>query len=219
MQESVSPKIISVNIGLPRVVEWKGRQVETGIFKEPVDKPLMLRRLNFDGDRQADLTVHGGADKAVYAYPAEHYLYWRQLLTEQSLPWGMFGENLSTEGLNEETVYIGERFKIGQAVLMATQPRMPCYKLGLKFGRPEIVRQFLASRRTGFYFAVLEEGLVAPGDTIERLDRPDNGVNIAVITELYVQKKPDPALLSKVIEQPGLAESWRTYFEEQLIRA
>ena len=123
-------KIVSVNVGLPREVTWQGKVVTTGIFKEPVDGAVMMRTLNLDGDAQADLTVHGGPSKAVYAYPSEHYGYWRRDLPGVDLPWGMFGENLTSEGLLEEAVYIGDRFRIGGTEVMVTEPRMPCYKLG-----------------------------------------------------------------------------------------
>ncbi len=144
--------LISVNVGLPRTVEWKGREVTTGIFKEPVAGRVKLRTLNLDGDGQADLSVHGGPDMAVYAYPAEHYRYWRKELPRMDLPWGMFGENFTTEGILEDSVNIGDRFRIGAAELMVTQIRVPCYKLGMKFGRDDMVKRFLASRRSGFYF-------------------------------------------------------------------
>jgi MOSC domain-containing protein YiiM len=133
-------KIVSLNIGLPREVSWQGKLVTTGIFKEPVKAPVMLRTLNLDGDKQADLTVHGGASKAVYAYPSEHYNYWRDRLAGMDLPWGMCGENFTTDGLLEEAVYIGDKFRIGEAEVIVTEPRMPCYKLGIKFGRPDIIK-------------------------------------------------------------------------------
>src|SRR5664279_316380 len=160
-------KILSVNVGVSRNVIWQGKLVTTGIFKEPVKSPVMLRMLNLDGDQQADLTVHGGVSKAVYAYPTEHYGYWRTELPGIDLPWGMFGENFTSEGLLEETVYIGDKFRIGEAEVIVTEPRMPCYKLGLKFGRTDVIKRFLASRRTGFYFAVLHEGMVTAGDAME----------------------------------------------------
>jgi MOSC domain-containing protein YiiM len=155
-----SMQVISVNVGLPREVLWKGKVVSTGIFKEPVEGRVQVRSLNLDGDRQADLTVHGGVDKAVYAYPAEHYDYWRNQLPEMELPWGMFGENWTIEGLSEDAVNIGDCFRIGSAEVIATQPRMPCYKLGIRFGRTDIVKRFLDSRLTGVYFSVVEEGEV-----------------------------------------------------------
>src|SRR2546423_13912276 len=164
-------KIISLNIALPRIVEWNGGPVATGIFKEPVQGPVMLRTLNLDGDKQADLSVHGGVDKAVYAYPSEHYDYWRGELPGADLLWGMFGENFTTEGLLEEAVHIGDRFVIGEAEVIVTQPRLPCYKLGIKFGRADMVKRFLASRRTGFYFAVIRSGMVGAGNAIELIGR------------------------------------------------
>jgi MOSC domain-containing protein YiiM len=174
-------KLISVNVGLPRDVVWKGKTVTTGIFKEPVEGRVMMRRLNLDGDRQADLSVHGGLSKAVYAYPAEHYDYWRKELPDMNLPWVMFGENLTTEGLLENAVHIGDRFRIGTTEVMVTEPRMPCYKLGIKFGRDDIIKRFLASGRTGFYFAVLQEGEVGAGDAIELISRDKNNVTVADI--------------------------------------
>src|SRR5436190_1937487 len=157
-------KILSVNVGLPREVTWRGKLVTTGIFKEPVQGRVMMRRLNLDGDQQADLTVHGGVSKAVYAYPSEHYGYWRTELPGMDLARGMLGENFTTEGLMENAVYIGDRFRIGETEVMVTEPRMPCYKLGIKFGRADIIKRTLASRSTGFYFAVMREGMVGPGD-------------------------------------------------------
>lgn len=138
-------KLISVNVGLPREVTWNGKTVTTGIFKEPVSERVMVRSLNLDGDGQADLTVHGGVDKAVYIYPFEHYDYWRGKLPDTELPLGIFGENFTTTGLREEEVNIGDCFKIGNVKLMVTQPRLPCYKLGIRFGRADMVKQFLAS--------------------------------------------------------------------------
>ena len=144
-------QVVSVNVGLPRDVLWKGRTVTTGIFKEPVAGRVQVRKFNLDGDKQADLSVHGGADKAVYLYPVEHYAYWRRELPDMELPWGMFGENLTTEGLLEDGVNIGDRFRVGSAEVVVTQPRMPCQKLAIRFGRSDIIKRFLASGRTGLY--------------------------------------------------------------------
>ena len=178
-------KLVSLNVGTPREVTLKNRTITTGIFKEPVQGRVMLRKLNIDGDKQADLSVHGGADKAVYVYPKEHYEYWRQKLPNMKLPWGMFGENFTTEGLLEDAVRIGDRFRVGTAELKVTQPRLPCYKLGIKFGRADMVRRFLASGRTGFYLAVLREGMVGAGDTIELIGRNANNATVAEIVKLY----------------------------------
>ncbi|HEY3039822.1 MAG TPA: MOSC domain-containing protein [Pyrinomonadaceae bacterium] len=209
-------RLLSVNVGLPREVNWNGTTIMTGIFKEPVDGAVMLRRLNLDGDRQADLSVHGGISKAVYAYPAEHYEFWKKELPDMQLPYGMFGENLTTEGLLEDGVNVGDRFRIGEAELMVTEPRMPCYKLGIKFGRSDILRRFLASRRTGFYLAVLKEGRVKSGDSVELLSRDANNIAIADITRLYAFEKDDLGTLQRVVKLEALSESWRDYFQHQL---
>jgi len=205
-------QLVSVNVGLPRTVDWKERSVTTGIFKESVKGRITLRSLNLEGDGQADLTVHGGPDMAVYVYPAEHYDYWHKELAGGLLPWGMFGENFSTQGLLEETVNIGDRFRVGTAEVQVTQPRMPCYKLGLKFGRDDMVKRFLASRRTGFYFRVLQEGEVVAEDAIELVKRDENRVTVADITRLYVRKEISPEQLQRVIDLEPLPESWRGYF-------
>ena len=209
-------KILSVNVGLPREVAWQGKLVTTGIFKEPVKSPVMLRRLNLDGDGQADLTVHGGVTKAVYAYPSEHYAFWRAELPTMDLPLGMFGENLTTEGLLEDAVYIGDRFRVGEAELMVTEPRMPCYKLGIKFGRADIIKRFLASRRSGFYFAVTREGMVSAGDALELIGREQQDISVADITRLYAFEKDDVKALRRAIEVEALPENWKGYFRHQI---
>jgi MOSC domain-containing protein YiiM len=209
-------KLISVNVGFPREVTWKGKTVSTGIFKEPVSDRLMVRSLNLEGDGQADLTVHGGADKAVYVYPFEHYDYWRGELPDTELSLGIFGENFTTTGLREEEVNIGDHFQIGTVKLMVTQPRLPCYKLGIRFGRPDMVKRFLASRRTGFYFRVLQEGEVGAGDILELVSRDDNNVTVADITQLYVRAEDNPELLHRAAQLEALPESWRDYFQQQI---
>jgi MOSC domain-containing protein YiiM len=209
-------KIVSVNVGLPREVNWQGKLVTTGIFKEPVSGPVMMRRLNLDGDGQADLTVHGGASKAVYAYPSEHYGYWRTELPGVDLPWGMFGENFTTEGLLEEALYIGDKFRIGETEVMVTEPRMPCYKLGIKFGRADIIKRFLASRRSGFYFAVVREGMVGAEDSVELIGQEQREISVADITRLYAFEKNDVKSLRRAIEVEALPENWKGYFQHQL---
>ena len=209
-------KLISVNVGQPREVTWRGQTVSTGIFKEPIQGSVMMRTLNLDGDKQADLTVHGGVSKAVYIYPAEHYDYWRNELPDMTLPWGMFGENLTTEGLLEDEVNVGDRFQIGAAEVMVTEPRMPCYKLGIRFGRDDMVKRFLASRRTGFYLAVLKEGEVKAGDIIEPLSRDENDITIADITRLFAFEKDDVDTLERVVQLKPLSDNWRNYFQDRL---
>jgi len=209
-------KLISLNVALPRIVEYNGGPVATGIFKEPVPGPVMLRTLNLDGDRQADLSVHGGVSKAVYAYPSEHYEFWKKELPEMELSYGMFGENFTTEGLREDAVNVGDRFRVGQTELMVTEPRLPCYKLGIKFGRADIIKRFLQSRRTGFYFAVVKEGEVKAGDAIELLSRDANNIAISDITRLYAFEKDDLETLRRAVKLEALSESWREYFQRQI---
>jgi MOSC domain-containing protein YiiM len=209
-------KLLSVNVGLPREVIWKGKRVTTGIFKEPAPGRVRLDVLNLDGDRQADLTVHGGRDKAVYAYPVEHYEYWRNELPDMNLPPGSFGENFTVEGLFENEVNVGDRFKIGSSAVMVTQPRMPCYKLGIKFGRDDIIKRFLASGRPGFYFAVIEEGEVGAGDRIEIISRDSSNVTVADIVRLYVNEKSDIEMLKRAVEVKALPEGWREYFRHRI---
>jgi MOSC domain-containing protein YiiM len=208
-------QVISVNVGLPREVIWKGKTVSTGIFKEPVEGRIRMRSLNLDGDRQADLTVHGGKDKAVYAYPVEHYAYWRQKRPDEELPWGSFGENLTVEGLSETTVNIGDRFRIGSAEVMVTQPRFPCFKLNLKFERDDMVKQFLNSRLSGIYFSVMQEGEIGAGDEIELIHQDEHNVTVADIVQIYV-REANEALVRRAVQVPALAASLRNYFHEQI---
>ena len=209
-------KLISVNVGLPRIVMDNGEPVTTGIFKEPVAGRVMLRALNLDGDGQADLSVHGGLSKAVYAYPSEHYQYWRQEFPEMKLPWGIFGENFTTTGLFESELNIGDKFQVGSAIVMVTEPRLPCYKLGIKFGRTDIIKRFLASERTGFYFAVLREGEVGAGDQIELIERSQGSVSVNQIVQLYAREKHNTGLLRRAIASEALPESWKSYFQHRL---
>jgi MOSC domain-containing protein YiiM len=202
-------KIISVNVGEPREVTWLGKTVMTGIFKDPVDSPVMLRTMNLDGDAQADLSVHGGVAKAVYAYPDEHYGFWRSELPGMDLPPGMFGENFTTRGLSEETVHAGDRYRMGEAEVIVTQPRLPCFKLGMKFRRNDIIRRFLQSGRTGFYMAVLRRGMVAPGDSVELLSADPQCVSIADLVRLHLPGKIDPDVLRRARKIEALPESWK----------
>ena len=211
-------KLLSVNVSLPREASWRGKAVTTGIFKRPVTGRAIVRTLNLEGDGQADLRVHGGPNKAVYAYPSEHYSFWRRELPEMELPWGMFGENLTTVGLLENQVNIGDRFRIGSIELIVTQPRMPCYKLNVRFGRKDIVKRFLRSRRTGFYFAVEREGEIGAGDSITRLARDKRDVTVADITRLYVEDRADLRMLRRVLELEALPDDWHEYFKEQITK-
>ena len=212
-------KLVSVNTGLPRDVTWHGRVVTTGIFKHPVEGRVALRRLNLDGDRQADLTVHGGEHKAVYCYPVEHYAYWRRELAGTDVTIAMFGENFTTEGLMEDDTHIGDEFAIGSATVVVTQPRLPCYKLGVRFQSDLMVKRFLASRRTGFYLAVVREGTVGAGDKISIVSRDPQAVRVSEITRLYVSKiydDSDTASVERVLKVAALPDSWKDHLRDRL---
>jgi MOSC domain-containing protein YiiM len=208
-------RVLSINVGMPREVEWHGDLVHTAIFKQAVAGPVVLRKLNFDGDAQADLTVHGGRDKAVYAYPAEHYAAWEAKLGRPLLP-GAFGENLTTEGLVESRVHIGDAFRVGTAKLVVTQPRMPCYKLGIRFGDPGMVKTFLKAGWPGIYFAVLEEGVVGAGDAIELVHADEREITVSHMNALMYDRNPAPGDLRRLLEVPALAEVWREEFQARL---
>ena len=212
-------RLVSVNTGLPRDVTWHGRIVTTGIFKQVVQGRVALRKLNLDGDRQADLTVHGGEHKSVYCYPMEHYGYWRRELPGRELPMGIFGENFTTDGLLEGSIHLGDQFSIGSAEVIVTQPRLPCYKLGLRFQADNMVKRFLASERTGFYLAVTREGEVGAYDEIKLIARDPNAVPVSEITRLYIAKRygdDEVSSIRRALRVVALPESWRAYFQERL---
>jgi MOSC domain-containing protein YiiM len=214
-------RIVSLNVGLPRDVLWHGRTVTTGIYKEPVDGRVAVRTLNLDGDRQADLTAHGGEYKAVYCYPVEHYAFWKKELPGQDIPTAIFGENFTTEGLEESDVHLGDRFAVGSAEFIVTQPRLPCYKLGIRFGSDDMVKHFLLSGRFGYYLAVTREGKVGAGDEIQRIAQDPNAVPVSEITRLYITKRfnrEDIASLRRALQVAALPDSWKDYFRERLAR-
>ena len=209
-------RVVSVNVGLPRIVSWKGEAVTTSIFKEPVDGPVPLVGANLEGDGQADRELHGGPDKAVYSYPAEYYSYWRQVLGYE-LPWGMFGENLTVEGMpTERETAIGDRFRIGMTELVVTQPRLPCFKLGIRFDDDQMVRRFLKAGRTGYYLRVAAEGTVAGGDEIEPLALDAARVPVSEITRLFTEDRRDEDGLRRVLAVGALPAVWRRFFEQLL---
>ncbi len=215
-------KIVSLNVGLPREVVWHGQPVTTGIFKSPTTERIRLRRLNLDGDRQADLTVHGGEYKAVYCYPVEHYDYWREKLPGCDLPFGSFGENFTTNGLLESNVHIGDRFTINDAEVVVSQPRLPCYKLGVRFQSDEMVKKFLASRRIGFYLAVTREGDVAAGDEMIPVVQNAGKISIADFLRLFLSKsfsENDRASLQELYALPSVPNDWKRYFRERAAEA
>ena len=207
-------RVLSVNVGMPKHVQVAGRAVLTSIFKSPVEGRVAVRQHNLAGDKQSDLTVHGGPYKAVYCYPGEHYPFWSEELPGMDLPFGAFGENLTTEGLSEETVYIGEQFRIGSAVLQVTQPRMPCFKLGIRFGRADMVKKFWLSGRPGIYFSVLEEGQLEAGDPIESVARCAESVTVADVLRLYRGEEKSVDLLRRALRSP-LFGGWKRELQER----
>lgn len=210
-------KILSVNVSLPRQIVHNGRSVSTGIYKSPIHRRVKVGRLNIEGDGQADLSVHGGPDKAVYAYPSEHYDYWQHELPGMELPWGMFGENLTLEGMLESDAYIGDRFRVGTAVLMVSQPRLPCYKLGIKFGWGEMPDRFLSSRHTGFYFAVVQEGDLREGDTVESIHHGANQISVTDLLRLnYDLESVDARQIERVLQVEELTPGWRKRLQKRL---
>jgi MOSC domain-containing protein YiiM len=210
-------KLISLQVGVPRTVTRDGQEVTTGIYKAQIEKRIQLHWLNLDGDRQADLSVHGGQDKAVYAYPSEHYPYWKKELAGLNLPWGAFGENFTTAGLLEDTVCLGDRFTIGAAEVVVTQPRIPCFKLNLKFDSDIMAKRFLASRRSGFYLRVLREGEVGSGDEIALAHHDENGVSISDALRIYLHDPDASELIHRALRVEYLSAAWRKEFANALI--
>jgi len=213
-------KVLCVSCGLPREVDWHGHRVTTSIYKEPVQGRIGLGKLNLDGDRQSDLTVHGGEYKAVYCYPISHYDYWQVELPGRSLPMGSFGENFTVEGL-DESVHVGDTFEIGSAEVVVTQPRLPCYKLGIRFGMDDMVKRFLASGRTGFYLAVRREGQIGVDDEITLIGREPESIPVSAITRLYIAKSYDAEdllLVDRALRLKALPESWKQWLAERVHR-
>jgi MOSC domain-containing protein YiiM len=209
--------VLSVNVGKPRPVPWRGRTTLTAIFKEPVAGRVAVRRDNLAGDTQADLTVHGGPDKAVYAYPSEHYPWWHEQVPEAELPAAAFGENLTTAGLVETEVRVGDVYRVGTARLVVTQPRLPCFKLGIRFGDQRMVKRFRDAGRPGIYFAIAEEGDVAAGDPIELVKADENGLSVADLFRLILDDKEDVEQLRRALRVPALAAVLREDFTERLV--
>lgn len=209
-------KLVSLNTGRPRDVDVHGCIVRTSIWKRPRQGRLRVTTLNIEGDEQSDLTVHGGTYKAVYCYPSEHYEYWRRELPGAELPWGVFGENLTTEGLLETDVRIGDRMEIGSAEFLVTQPRQPCFKLGIRFGRDDMIKRFLASSRSGFYVRVVREGDIAGGDPIRFVARAAESMSVGDIFALYFDDEGRDDDLRRAAAAPGLAPSWKDHFLKRL---
>ncbi|MEP7309081.1 MAG: MOSC domain-containing protein [Acidobacteriota bacterium] len=211
-------KLVALSVGGPRQIEWRGDFVRTSIFKERVAGTRHVAPLNIDGDQQSDLSVHGGRDKAVYAYPSEHYPLWRRELSEPDLAWGGFGENLTTEGVTEHDVSIGDRLRIGTAEFVVTQPRLPCFKLAIRRDRLDIVKRFQRSGRSGFYLSVVREGELQEGDTIEIVARDERGLSVAATVQLFNADDADLEGLRIAATHPALSPSWRADFNERLAK-
>jgi MOSC domain-containing protein YiiM len=209
-------RVLSLNVGLPREVVWRGKSITTGIYKEPVAGRVPLRPLNLDGDRQADLRVHGGPEKAVYVYASEFYELWSRERPELDVGPGAFGENLTTAGLIDDEVSVGDRFRVGTAELVVTQPRLPCFKLGIKMGRDEFVTEFLERGLFGFYLAVAREGEVAAGDRIVELDRDHRGLRVTEVARLYTQGRDDVEGMRRAAAHDVLPAGWRDYFRRRV---
>lgn len=211
-------RLLSVNTGRVREVEFQGERVGTGIFKAPTDGPVGVTHLTLEGDHQVDLRFHGGPDKAVYTYPAEHYAHWSADLDRGDLLHGQFGENFTTTGLLETEVCIGDQLGIGTARFEVTQPRVPCFKLGIRMGDPRFIKRFHLSRRVGFYLRVLEEGSVCAGDAIALLARAQDSITIDAIYRLHFEANPDRAALQRAVGLSSLSQSWREELGELLKR-
>ena len=201
-------RIVSVNSSLGKTVEWKGRTVQTGIFKARVQGPAMIRKLNLEGDRPSDLTVHGGVDKAIYSYDWEDYAWWIRTLGRNLDP-GAFGENLTTEGVLDREISAGDVLRFGSAILQAVQPRLPCYKLSVKFDDDQMTKRFMQAERWGIYYRVLEEGTVKAGDTIEFVAKDPNRVRIADLPRMMAGDMVDEDLLRRAMAVEAIPVSWK----------
>jgi MOSC domain-containing protein YiiM len=205
-------KVISTNIARPETVFWKGRQVTSGIFKMPVNEALFLDKEQVSNDHVIDRRVHGGVDKACYLYSADYYPYWQNKYAHLNWTFGMFGENLTVEGLDESAIHMGDIFKAGEAVIQASQPRQPCFKLGIKFNNQGILKEFIQYNHPGIYVRVLQTGRVSKGDDLIRLEKQENAISISDLFRLIFQKEKDPFLLEKALKDKNLPDNLRTAF-------
>jgi MOSC domain-containing protein YiiM len=203
----MAPRLLSINVGRPRTVPRGTGTVETAIWKHPVAGPVAARGVNLEGDDQADRTVHGGPDKAIYAYAGEDTAWWEGELGRTLGP-GAFGENLTVVGLDLSAMEVGQRWRVGSAALEVSQPRLPCFKLGLRFGDPRMLRRFARAGRTGTYLRIVEEGVLEAGDAIEVGPAPGHGVSVALIADAYLH---DHGLAARMLEAPQLAADWRKW--------
>jgi MOSC domain-containing protein YiiM len=211
-------KVISVNVGAPKTVMIGGKPLTTGIYKEPVLEPVFVTKLNFTGDRQADLVHHGGYDKAICAYPSEHFTKWTKRYERPFFP-GSFGENLTLAGLTEKEVYIGDIFSVGTAVIQVSQPRQPCFKLAKRHGLPDLPLVVQQTGRTGFYFRVLQEGVIQQGDPLILVERSLSRLSIDYVNHIYYMEKTNVEAMRKILAEPALSKSWRDVFTARISAA
>jgi len=209
-------KLVSVNVGGPKELDWMGKSVRTSIFKSPVRDRIKVSFLNIERDEQSDLNVHGGPDKAVYAYDIAHYEHWKTILQREDWGFGLFGENLTTSGLIDNEIKIGSIYKIGTAKLQAIQPRFPCFKLNIRFGLPNMMERFIEEERNGIYFKVLKEGTIKANDEIELISPSPHNVTITDYVKCYYSKGRDKAVVNALLSFPGLPQRHRTVFESFL---
>jgi MOSC domain-containing protein YiiM len=211
----MAPHVVSVNVGRPQLVERANGMVATAIWKHPVSGPVAARGVNLEGDDQADRTVHGGTDKAIYAYASEDTAWWEAQF-QTTLGPGAFGENLTVAGLDLSAMEVGQRWRVGSTLLEVSEPRLPCFKLGLKFGNPKMVRLFALAGRTGTYLRIIEEGVLEAGDTIELGEAPGHGVTVALIATAVLH---DHSLASRLLAAPQLSDTWREWALERAAAA
>jgi ferredoxin-NADP reductase/MOSC domain-containing protein YiiM len=212
----VTPSLLSLNVGMPKDVSWQGRTVHTGVWKYPVTGPRMVRRLNIDGDGQGDLAGHGGEQRAVLVYQAQSHQHWRQHFGRSDIGYGHFGENFTVDGLADDEVCIGDRYRIGDAEFEVTQPRVTCYRVGLRLGEPELPALMVSHHRPGFYLRVIREGLIQAGDEIVKTLSGPGGVTVADADALLYLPGKDQAKLRVAVDIPALSPGWRGSFEELL---
>lgn len=208
-------ELLAISLAVPKQVEYNQRWISTGIYKEPVSRPVRATALGLEGDVQVDRKNHGGQDKAIYAYTVENYRFWEQELNRGSFPYGQFGENFTVTGLPDEAVHIGDLFRIGPILVQVTQPRVPCFKLGLKMGDPLFVNAFLRSGRAGFYLRVLEEGEVSPGDTIMRIRVDEERLTLRDAMLALVKGPRQHEIIDRALRIDALSEAWREDLEKR----
>ena len=209
-------RLLSLNVGLPRDVAWRGKTVRTAIWKFPVGGRRMVRKLNIDGDGQADLAGHGGEQRAVFVYQMDSYEYWKRFLVRDDFSFGQFGENFTVEGLADDEVCIGDRYRIGDAIFEVTQPRVTCYRVGIRMNEPRMPALLVAHHRPGFYFRVLQEGEVGTGDVIAKISDGPERITVAEVDALLYLPGHSREQLQRALRIPALSKGWQSSFQAML---